>query len=267
MNSHSGKGKKKRAIGKALNLLRWIWSSSLKVLILMLVVSLTTLTFLTIYNYLIKSPYLKLERLEIQGVDDETRSQLLDRSGLDDCPSLLAINLNVLKKKMEEHPWVRSVQLERRFPHTLIARVEKERPVALVSMGKIYYMNRWGEAFKEVRGSEGIDFPLITGFSKEEPKVQEKLKRVAYIIKALESEGGHWSLSCLSEVNIKEDGLISLYFPHLKAEIKLMWYDLGIKMDELKRVTRHLRQTGQINQVANIDLTYMDGAVISFKRG
>lgn len=233
----------------------------------MLVVSLVTLTFLTIYNYLIKSPYLRLQRLEIQGVDDETRSQLLERSGLDDCPSLLAINLNVLKKKMEEHPWARSVQLERRFPHTLIARVEKERPVALVSMGKLYYMNRWGEAFKEVGGSERIDLPLITGISEDGPEVQEKLKRVAYIIKALESERGHWSLSYLSEVNVKEDGLISLYFANLKAEIKLIWCDLGIKIDELKRVTRHLRKTGQIHQVANIDLTYMDGAVISFKRG
>ena len=243
------------------------------------VIGVISISFVSFYHYMLKSPYIRLEEVDVRGVDGEIKNGLIKMCGLDDGRSLLALHLNELKQKMEKHPWIRSVKLERRFPHILIVQAEKEIPLALVLRDKVYYMNRWGEAFKEVDKSEEMDFPVITGLSKEEADVKKQLGIAVFIIKILESEEGQWSLNELSEINVKKDGGLSLYFNHLPVEIKLMsdlpaiagsadegkWAaDLSNRLDGLKKVADHLRQTGRIHQVTKIDLNYVDGAVVTF---
>jgi len=251
----------------AFGMIRRIGAGSLKVSLLFIVLAIISLSFLSLYRYLLASPYMKLEQVEVKGVDGKIRRDLLHRCELNSDLSLMALNLNELKQKMEEHPWVRSVELERRFPHTLIVRAVKESPSALVLMDRIYYMNRWGEVFKEVYEPEDADFPVITGVSKQGSQVWEQLKRASHIMRLLESEKGPWALKELSEIHIKKEGGISLYFIHLTAEIKLMCEDFMSKMEGLKRVVEHLRQTGRIHQVTAIDLNLVDGAVVSFREG
>lgn len=284
LNRQSVKGKRKREGKKNVfavyNVIHWFGSGFLKLFILVAVVAMISLSFLYLYHYLLTSPYMKLERVEVKGVDGEIRHDLIQACGLNPDMSLLALRLNELKQKMENHPWVRSVKLERRFPHTLIVRAEKEIPSALVVMDKICYMNRYGEVFKEVCESEEMDFPVITGASEQGSEVSEQLDRAAQIMGILEFEEGLWSLNELSEIHIKKDGGMSLYFNHLAAEIKLMCDqpgierpqpgmagDLASKMETLKEVAGHLIKTGRIHQVTGIDLNHVDGAVVSFRKG
>jgi cell division protein FtsQ len=168
---------------------------------------------------------------------------------------------------MEEHPWVRSVKLERRFPHSLVILAEKQIPSALVVTDKIHYMNRHGEIFKEVKDSEEIDLPIITGASLDILEDSEQLHRAARVIKILEAEKGLWSLSELSEIHLKRNRGMSIYFSHLAAEIKVTVEDLADKMDGLNKVAEHLSRTGRIHQVDRIDLSHVDGAVVSFRKG
>jgi cell division septal protein FtsQ len=210
---------------------------------------------------------MKLERVELKGVDDETRRELIYMAGLHSDLSLLGLKLDELKKRMEEHTWVRSVKLERRLPHTLIVRAERESPSALILSDKIYYMNRYGEIFKEVYEAEEMDFPIITGISVQRGDSQDQLNRATNVMRVLETEKGLWSLDELSEIHVTKDGDISLYFNHLAAEIKLMSEDLSNKMAGLKRVAEHLRQAGRIHQVTHIHLNHTDGALVSFKNG
>jgi cell division septal protein FtsQ len=187
--------------------------------------------------------------------------------GLNSDLSLLDLNLNELKQKMEKHPWVRSVKLERRFPHTLTVQAEKEAPSALVLMDRFYYMNRYGEVFKEVSELEDMDFPVVTGVSKQGTGASRQLDRAVRIMRILESEAGLWSVNELSEIHVKKDGGASLYFNHLAAEIKLICDDLTVKMAGLRKVAEHLTRTGRIHQVTAIDLSHVDGALVSFKEG
>ena len=238
----------------------------LKVSLLMSLIAVISLSFLWLYHYLLASPYLKLEEVKIKGVDRDLRDELIVNCSLNPGISLMALNLDELKYKMEKHPWIRAVRLEREFPNTLSVWAEKEEPCALVLTDKLYYMNRWGEIFKEVPDSEEIDFPVVTGVSRKRSDIQRQLEKAAIIVRVLESEKGLWSLNELSEINVKKEGGISLYFNHLAAEIKLGCGGLKEKMDNLRRVAKHLSQTGRIKRVSGIDLNYVDGVVVSFKR-
>jgi len=86
-----------------------------------------------------------------------------------------------------------------------------------------------------------------------------------HVITVLESEHDLWSLDKVSEIHLRKDGEISLYFNHLRAEITFMWNELGDKIDGLKRVAEHLNQSGKIDTVTHINLNYEDGAVVSFR--
>ena len=242
-------------------------SSFIKGLLLLGVFSAISLGLVFVYQYFLASPYLKLKHVEMFGVGEEFKVELMTETGLNQESSLLALNLNELRRKMEGHPWIKSARLERRFPDTLVVEVERETPRAIVLTDKVYYMNPWGELFIEVRDSDKKDLPVITGVSGEETAAKVQLARVAKIMKDLESEQGQWSIQGLSEVHVREDGGASLYFSHVPAEINLIWDDLGSKMGLLKKAVAHLSQTGRLEEVSSIDLNYLEGVVVSFRTG
>ena len=280
LKSQSVKKRGKRSIFESSGIIPRVGNGLLKVFVMFTVIAIISLTFLSVYHFFLTSPYLKLKRVDVEGVDRALRHEFIDACGLNSDLSLLALNLNELKQKMEEHPLVRSVRLERRLPHTLLVQVEKEQPWALVVMDKIYQMNQWGEIVKEVGEEDQLDLPLITGLSEQGPEIQEHLDKAAGIMRILESEEGLWSLNELSEIHMKREGGVSIYFSHLAAEIKLIDdlpaiasaqttrpTDLTSKIDGLKRIAEHLRHSGWIHQVNGIDLNYVDGAVVSFRKG
>lgn len=226
-----------------------------------------SLLFVTLYEYLIQSPYVRLERVVFSGVDEDMRGELIELAGLNPDLSLLAIDLKEIKESMEKHLWIRSVKPEKRFPHTLAVRAEKEEPRAVVVMDKLYLMNRWGEIFKEIDPMGELDFPIITGVSNDKVKKRKHLLRAAHVLNILGSEKSPWSLKDLSEVHVKRDGNISLYFTSFPGVIQARGRDFGFKIDDLKKVVEHLERTGRTQMVRGINLDYHDGAVVSFKNG
>ncbi len=246
--------------------LRNIGSGFLKVSLYLAVLMAVSLTFVALYNYLLSSPYMKLERVEIHGIDESIRSDLLEMCGLTSEKGLLSIKLEALKKKMEKHPWVRTATVERKFPDTLIVQVEKEEPAMMVLMDKLYYMNRHGELFKPVLPTDEIDFPVLTGLTLNDPDKRATLNQAAHILEIVGREKDRWSLNHLSEIHHNENGGISIYFSHLSAAIRIPKGDLAGKMDALRQVTNHLKESGKINLVTQIDLNHADGAIVSFKK-
>ena len=242
-----------------------IISSFIKFSCLLVGMIIISLLFLSIYQYLLTSQYLKLEQVVIKGVDGEIKKELIKIARLDSGLSLLAINMNELKQRIERHEWIRSVTLEKQFPHTLIIRAEKERPKAIVTMGKNYYMDQGGKIFKEVNQTEDIDFPIITGVSDNVSERETQLIMAAQMMSVIESEKGQWSLKGLSEIHVGRDDHVSLYFCSLPAVIKLKGRELNNKMKELKKVVDHLSRTGRIQMLRGINLHYRDGVVVSFK--
>ncbi len=248
--------------------------------LIFLVITVISLSFVAFYRYLISSPHLRLEQVVIKGVSESIRKDLVQGCQLSSSLSLLSINLNELKYKMEEHPWVRSVTLERHFPHTLIVIAEEQKPSALVAIDKFYYMNRWGEIFKEVHDSDDVNLPVITGASQIVAEQKRQLRRAGYVLRSLEQKSGPYSLEGLSEIHVEENGCMSLYFIALKAEVRMMcsllpmengkWQEnkdsyLEKKIGGLIKVTEFLKREDRISQVIRIDLDYRDGAVVSFK--
>ena len=244
---------------------RSLFSYSFKFSCLLAGLVLISLIFLYLYENLLTSPYIRLERVIVTGVDEKLRHALLKMSELKPDTSLLSVRLDELKKRIEKHPWIRSVNLEKRFPHTLVIEAEKEKPCAVVVMGQLHYMNRWGKIFRRVDKTASMDFPLVTGIPTSESDREKQLQLAARVLRLLEAEKGPWSKSQLSEVHVEKTGHISLYFLSLPAVIELEGTQLDRKMADLKRLVKHLESTGRIHMVERINLNFREGAVVSYK--
>ncbi len=261
------KRKQKRKIHyPAFEIIRQTGPVFFKCFIIFAIIAGTSLSLMYCYHRLLTSPYMRLEKVDVKGVEQDIRNDLIDMGGLNSDLNLLALNMNDLKQKMEEHPWIRKIKLERKFPKTLIIHAEKHIPSALVVMDNIYYMNHHNEVFKQINDSDPIDFPVITGVSRENRKARWQLHRAGGAIKILESQKDPWSLKELSEIHVKDEG-ISLFFKHFAAGINVESNDLEYKIRGLKKVAKHLRKEGRVHKVTYIDLNSEDGAVVSFKKG
>jgi cell division protein FtsQ len=256
------KGKFQEFLRIARRISTWVFRGSL----LLAGLAILSLLFVSLYHYLLASPYIRLEQVVVTGVDEKLKTELLEMAKLNFDTSLLAIDLNKLKQSLERDPWVRSVTLEKHFPHTLIIRAEKEDPWAIVVMDKLYYMNREGKIFKALDPGDETDFPVITGIPKDDEDTQKLIGIAVEVLKTLETEKAPWSMKDLSEVHVRKDGDVALYFSRLSASIKVRGSNLAQRMEDLKKVVNHLNSTGRIPMVKAIDLNYPEGAVVVFKK-
>jgi cell division protein FtsQ len=240
-------------------------TSTLKLSFLVSGLTLLSLLFLGVYQYLLNSPYIRLEQVVIEGVGKELQHEIREMSQLTTDTSLLAIRLNDVKKTLEKHPWIQTIHVERRFPHTLVIQAKKEKPRAMVVTDGLYYMNRSGKIFDRVDPTGDVDFPLITGVSMTGKEMEIQLHLAAHILRKLEGEKEAWSLEKLSEIHLEKEGHASLYFCSIPAAIVLDGTQMDKKMDDLKRLVRHLEKTGQIRMVKRINLDYTDGGVVSLR--
>ncbi|MFZ0451022.1 MAG: FtsQ-type POTRA domain-containing protein [Desulfatiglandaceae bacterium] len=259
-----GKG---NLLSTPLRAIRPLCKGLLRAFLAISVLVLVSLSFLYVYHYLLISPYLKLEHVEIKGVEQSMKPQLLALGDLRPGLSLLALNLNVLKRKLEKHPWIRSVQVEREFPDTLVIRAEKQEPWAILSINGLYYVNRFGEVFKKIGASESMDFPVITGMGGKKKMSTNALRSAMKVMEVLRRGERPWSLENLAEIHVEDGKNLILYFEDLSAQIRLTSGDFRKEMTELRRVAAHLKRTGDMVKVKAIDFNYRDGAVVSFREG
>jgi cell division protein FtsQ len=245
----------------------FLFSCALKFSCLVIILAVVSVSFLALYEYLIRSPYIRLERAVVTGVDEGLKEELLEMAQLNFETSLLTVNMAEVKSKLEQHPWIRSIHVEKNFPHTLIIRAEREEPWAIVAGTSLHYMNRWGKVFKEVDEFEPVDLPVVTGIPSEGEGRDKPLNTAVLVLSTLEAEKGPWSLGHLSELHVRGDGSVLLYYSSLPVAIKARAVDLGRRMEDLKKVVEHLNRTGRIRMAKGINLEYADGAVVSFRKG
>lgn len=252
---------------RPLKILWTIFSSAMKLVVLLFFLAGISLFFTYSYHYFVNSPLLKLEHVEIRGANASLKKRIMEVCHLSANTSLLTLRLDEIRQIIEREPWVRSARVERRFPHKLIIDVEMEHPYALVLLDGLYYMNRWGEVFKQLEEKDSADYPVITGISGPGAHIQRQLKTAAHVIGALAKNNEGSGLNRLSEVHVVDDEHLSLYFSEFPAEVQITVGNFKLELEKLKRIVKHLKSTGRIQMVSRINLDSRVGAVVSFERG
>jgi cell division protein FtsQ len=266
--SHQSVNRKKRVSRRHIvwDLVRFMTSVSLKVSLVIVAMISVSLLLVYFYKCIVTSPYIELTDIQITGVDDKIKRELIRVAGLNSRTCLLTLSPEEVKAKMQRHPWIRSVELEKRLPHTLIVKAVKESPMALVSLDKLYYMNKWGHVFKEVEAGDNMDYPVITGVIKDRDNTDEKLTLAAEILESFASETGRWSLDDVSEIHVNNGGDALIYSLSLPFAIRVSGENLDEQKIKVKQLVNYLQNAGGMETVSVIDVNYHDGAMVSYKK-
>jgi cell division protein FtsQ len=162
------------------------------------------------YAWASSSPQFGLRAITFHGLRRANEGELCRLAGLSPGQNLFQLDLGALAHSMASHPWVRSVDLRRQFPSSVVVVVTEQEPVALVSLGDLYMLNRDGEPFKRVQAGDAIDLPLVTGVDRElyvsSPRVAvERLRRALSALSAYEASDRAVGPQ-LSEIRLEADG-------------------------------------------------------------
>ena len=178
---------------------------------------------------------------------------------------LMALELDVMKTKMERHPWIRSVGLRRVLPGTLYVHVEEHEPAALIQLPETYLVSRQGVIFKKAAVDEGSGLPRVTGLQKEadgiSPRLRQQVRESLTLINVLNRSGALEPYG-LQAVAWQGDRQLALVTKQEGFNIELgapPWQD---KLDRLLQVLPHLSREGQTPSKVMLDQN--DGVIVRY---
>jgi cell division protein FtsQ len=203
-------------------------------------------------RWALTSPRFLLKETSFTGLQRASPGELLKLSGLTVGQNLWSLDVEALERAMRTHPWVRSVELSRRFPSSVSVEVGEHVPVALAVLGDLYLLNDEGEPFKRLQPGDRLDLPLVTGVEREvyiadEAGVRSRLRRALAVVEAYGASGRER----LSEVRVSPEGLVMVLADGM--EVRLGEGETEAKLERLSRVRAELRARGLSAEVIHLD--------------
>ncbi|MBI4390187.1 MAG: FtsQ-type POTRA domain-containing protein [Nitrospinae bacterium] len=126
------------------------------------------------YRFLTASPRFAVEDVKIRGNHVLTAEQVLGWTGNPKGENIFLLELKGMAGRLGEHPWVRSVSVERVFPRRINIAIEERTPYARVRMDRTYVIDNYGVVLT-LDGSEYDRLPLIVGLGKPSARLGENV--------------------------------------------------------------------------------------------
>src|SRR6202050_5386264 len=133
--------------------------------------------------------------IEISGLDNVTRSQVVEVMGGDIGRNIFFIPLAERKKQLEQIPWVESASVMRFVPNRLRVEVHERTPVAFARVGAEVLGGGGGGSVMELTPKHKYSFPVILGMNPGEPLSTRapRMKTYEEMVRDLDSGGARYS--------------------------------------------------------------------------
>lgn len=252
---------------------RQFWGKLLLFKLSLLGLAAICLGLVLLYYHFLTSPYFCIKDnkdIELTGNRRLNAALILQMAGLGPGTNLLALRPGRVEQTLAAHPWIAKAEVTRVWPNRLKLSIQEREPVALVQLGELYYIDRNGSLFKPLTPGDPPDFPVITGFEKEQfaegqglpPVVFEK---VLALLDLLKQAPPPLQLSNISEVHVDQERGFTLYANGINSAIHLGLEDFPEKLKKFASVWPFLKQRGYQTRVSCINLDYPQRVLLSLK--
>jgi len=217
-----------------------------------------------VYVHLLSDPYFRVREVEVEGGRKIPREVLLSLTVMEGMPNLFSVKLKDVVKRLESHPWIEQVRVRKVFPHKIVIQVEERKPMAIIQLEELYYVDTQGEIFTPVGDRDEYNYPYVTGLSR---RVLEKdpVEAKRLIAKALEllrivSQEKVPPLEEISEIHMEKVFGIHCFTKAEGVEVKMGWEDFEEKLKRLPLIWSDLRRRGF--SAASIDCSDLKRMVV-----
>ena len=228
----------------------------------------------TVKTFLAGLDYFSVTSVEINGCRQSSAAEVRGSSGVVINSSLFFLDGDhVSKAIISRIPWVKNVDVTRKWPDTVVIRVQEYEPEAIVAMAaegvpQLYYMDRDGEPFIRVESGMDFDFPVITGLDliADQDEKKKRFEEVLLFLELISANNPNLPAQSVSEIHVDpREGLV-IYMVEYPFPVFFGNGDVGKKYVRLRKVLEVLykpRKKGmEIAQVTYIRMDYLNDKVI-----
>src|SRR4030043_1509194 len=116
-----------------------------------------------VYVHLLSDSYFRVREVEVEGGRKIPKETLLSLTVLEGMPNLFSIKLKEVVKRLESHPWIEQVRVRKVFPHKIVIQIKERKPMAIIQLEELYYVDTQGEIFTPVGDGDEYTYPYVTG--------------------------------------------------------------------------------------------------------
>ena len=228
---------------------------------------------LKLYQYLYNSKKFRIRKILIKGGNNEIEDcvdKIIGHVLTQMNQNILFLDKSFLIVMIKMNPWIKSVNIERKLPDTLVIKVKKKVPTSLILINNsLFYVDSNANIFKiKEKNDPFYDLPVITGIDPRKDNFAELLKKINHIILHI----GKIKFLDVSEFHIDKYGDLHLYLSHPKIDILFSYHlrnednkNVEKKIQRLKKILNYFSNYDQI-KIMHIDIDCIqDGAVVSFE--
>ena len=228
------------------------------------------------YQALERSDIFRLTTVSIQGTHMTRQAQILDLGSIEQGVNLLSFDVDLAEERISSHSWIDQVEIERSWPSTLTVRVSEYRPLAMINFEKkegqsLYYVDHHGKVFVQVKDSQDLDFPVITGVQSTGELTgtmigDKGLVAQAFQFLRLAAKGNPIvPLQTISEVNVSPEKGLVVYLVDQPFPIYMGYDNISTRYYQLVKLLERLYRKEKIQEIKEIRMDYQEGRILVAK--
>jgi cell division protein FtsQ len=221
-----------------------------------------------VYVHLLEDSYFRVREVEIEGCSKIRPEAIRSLILIEGMPNLFAVKLEEVAAPVEAHPWVDQVVVRKIFPNKIRVQIEERKPVAILQLEKLYYIDAKGVIFSPVGEGDGYNFPFVTGLTrqaleKDSESSRELLVGALELVRMTEAEKRP-PLGEISEIHLSSIFGVQCYAKADGLEVRMGKDSFAEKVRRLSIVWSDIRKKGL--SVTCIDCSDADRIVVTRTR-
>ena len=205
------------------------------------------------YHQLTNAGYFEVKEIVLKGLNRTREPDVIRLAGLNKPVNIFALRLGEMGEELKRHPWIKDVSLKRQMPETIIVEVVEHRPVALLDIGEIYYLDETGKPFKKLGTEEENGLPVVTGFTRLD-LIQGEMETVLDLLNILSERNDRVRVENIASIKYDRIRGITLRTREDNLLVEAGSKDYRVKFERLGRVLAHLKIEGLDRDLAYINL-------------
>jgi hypothetical protein len=226
-----------------------------------------------IRRFLFSSPRFAVQEVEVNESANVKKEAILARAAIPPKANIFSLDLEEVKKRVEEEPWVYSATVVRALPNRIQIHFKEQDPKAILGAGSMYYLNSEGKPFYRIRQGDSLAFPLVQveGKAKDPDLLRQRVESALAVLEQFR-HNPLFTDKDLGDLTVRpdaEDGaapiLVTLRFPpkvlQKKGDLRSRLYTVSFSAEgvpeQLKRweaVVRYLAQQGKNPRLIRLEL-------------
>ena len=214
-----------------------------------------------LYHQMLGAHWLKLEQIEITGLKNLDRGEILNAMGLEKGQCTLNIHIAQVTERLKKLPAVEQACVRFESRGRIVAEIVEREPAAIVRCGgKDMLMDSEGILFSEAASDEKRPLPLITGLCDSninlgDPVPASSTRQIRELLSAIDSSKSWLSGTAISECRWNENGF-TLVMGERAVPVDIGKDAFEQKIAKLRKVINTLNDQGFTDRVTRIDLDY-----------